>query len=136
MADFFQRFVHFEQYVNDLFVLLLLELVVQIVPQVSTALTHQPTLIELNSDLNSAQEVIHRFFAQFAKPITVADPFFVRLKVTLGQTFALFLVAHFVQFGRFGRFVQLDAFVSNELNHRLDIKHYINASLNPFETIW
>ena len=66
-------------------VLLILEYVMHVIPGVGATLTHQPTLIELNADLNAAYEIVHGFFAQAVKPRGVLEPLSVRVEIALDR---------------------------------------------------
>ena len=86
MADFSQRVQDDRQAAHDLtylVMLLLLDYVVKVVPDIRSTLTNQPAFIELNADLDAFDKVCQSFLAQTGQPLAVEKPFRIRCQVSL-----------------------------------------------------
>lgn len=91
MANFLETVQNLAENGYDLIEFLFDENVMQIVPHVGTALTDEPTLVELYAYLYPLEKVIDRLFAQTIQPITILEPFFVVFQVSLHRRLGMFI---------------------------------------------
>ena len=95
MTRLLQRIQQSAQNAQNLGIALLLNHVMYIVPGIRASLTHKPTLAQLHTDLDTAQEMSHRLITKPLQPLHILQPLAIRLEIPPEQLVAtLRLSAH------------------------------------------